>query len=328
VEAECVLIDRNNWGLHRGWVLGTGGAFGVATGWYLAERFSAGFWPGGSSRSGFLFGVVGGLIVLFEMFLWVRKRWLRVWRIGRTQVWLRAHIWLGLLCLPLLIYHSGFRLGGTLSTVLLIFLLIVIVSGVWGLVMQQFLPTRLLERVPGETIYSQIERVSGQLRLEAARLVGGVCGLGGEAPLASAVETNYATEANFQVVGAVRTAGRVQGMVLETRNPVDPVPDAEILGTFFQTTIEPFLLKGAASGLALQSPQKAGARFRDLRTQLPSAAHRVVDILESLCDQRRQLDAQARIQFWLHNWLWIHLPLSAALVVLMILHVWMALKYW
>ena len=31
---------------------------------------------------------------------------------------------------------------------------------------------------------------------------------------------------------------------------------------------------------------------------------------------------------WLHNWLIIHLPLSVALVILMFVHVWVALKYW
>jgi hypothetical protein len=324
-----VLIDRNNWHLHRGWVVLTGVALVAATVWYLAEWLGAGSWPGGSSRPGFTFGVVGGLIILFEMFLWVRKRFLRVWRIGRTQVWLRAHIWLGLLCLPLLVYHSGFRLGGTLSTVLLMLLVVVIASGVWGLVMQQFLPSRLLENVPGETIYSQIDRVSELLRLEAARLVRGVCGPGErESALPEVPEAVYGAEANFQVVGAVRSAGRVQGMVLQTRKAVEEVANAEALRAFFQTTIDPFLQQGAASGLPLQSPTKAAAMFQDLRTQVPPAAHASVAILESLCDRRRQFDAQARMQFWLHNWLWIHLPLSAALVVLMLLHIWVALKYW
>jgi hypothetical protein len=39
------------------------------------------------------------------------------------------------------------------------------------------------------------------------------------------------------------------------------------------------------------------------------------------------MDDQARIHFWLHNWLWIHLPLSIALIVLMFVHVFFALKY-
>ena len=47
-----------------------------------------------------------------------------------------------------------------------------------------------------------------------------------------------------------------------------------------------------------------------------------------MCEERRQWDRQARLHFWLHNWLWVHFPLSVALVVLMFVHIWAALKYW
>src|SRR5207249_1598623 len=124
--------------------------------WYFVESSRSTQWPGGSSLPGFVFGVLGGLIILFEVLLWWRKR-VRVWRIGRAQAWMRAHIWLGLLCVPLLIYHSGFRLGGILSTVLMVLLLVVVASGIWGLVLQQILPRRMLDDVPAETIYSQID---------------------------------------------------------------------------------------------------------------------------------------------------------------------------
>ena len=46
-----------------------------------------------------------------------------------------------------------------------------------------------------------------------------------------------------------------------------------------------------------------------------------------MCEQRRQLYNQARIQYWLHNWLWFHLPLSVALIVLMFVHVIYAIEY-
>ena len=53
-----------------------------------------------------------------------------------------------------------------------------------------------------------------------------------------------------------------------------------------------------------------------------------VDALSNLCDQRRQFDHQARLHYWLHNWLWIHLPLSLALIVLMFVHIVRTLQYW
>src|SRR5262249_54551883 len=124
---------------------------------------------------GFACGVAGGAIILFEFALWGRKK-VRSWRVGRLPVWMAGHIWLGLLSVPLLILHSGFRLGGLLSATLMILFLLVILSGVYGLLLQQFLPRRMLQDVPAETIYSQIDRVVAQLEHDAERLVDLTCG--------------------------------------------------------------------------------------------------------------------------------------------------------
>src|SRR5262249_50582553 len=160
-------------------------------------------WPGGSSLPGFILGTIGGLIILFEFLLWFRKK-VRVWRIGRAQVWMRAHIWLGLLCVPLLLYHSGFRLGGVLSTPLMILLLVVIASGVWGLALQQLLPRRMLDELPAETIYSQIEALAEQVAAEGRQLVRATCGVGEEDGDGKVPEAEPGT-APYLVVGAVRS---------------------------------------------------------------------------------------------------------------------------
>ncbi|MFX7663247.1 hypothetical protein ABTJ72_18785, partial [Acinetobacter baumannii] len=92
-------------------------AVGLITAAALASVLRSGLageeWPSGSTAIGFGWGVVAAGIILFEMLLWPRKL-LRSWRIGRVQTWMRAHIWLGLLVLPLALCHSGFRLGGPL----------------------------------------------------------------------------------------------------------------------------------------------------------------------------------------------------------------------
>ena len=52
-----------------------------------------------------------------------------------------------------------------------------IASGVWGLALQQFLPTVMLEEIPAETIHSQIDRVLAHLHDEARQLVYETCGV-------------------------------------------------------------------------------------------------------------------------------------------------------
>jgi hypothetical protein len=328
-EDRVVLMFRANWPQHRPWVVFALAATAAASGWFFAASLGQPGWPGGSSLPGFTFGVLGGLIILFEFLLWWRKK-VRVWRIGRAQAWMRAHIWLGLLCVPLLVYHSGFRFGGTLSTALLVLLGVVIASGVWGLGLQQLLPRRLLDEIPAETIYSQIDRQVSQLLAEAEDLVRATCGPASGEKVGSLAEPDPvgAAAGSHQVVGAVRTVGRVQGMVLETRALAVQVPESEPLRSFYQSTVVPYMRRGSVADSPLRSPNRAAAMFQDLQSKLDPAAHSAVATLEGFCNQRRQWDEQARLHFWLHNWLWVHFPLSVALVVLMFVHVWVALKYW
>ncbi len=323
-----MLIDRRNIAKHR-----LGIAFLIiatvgASVWYFLASRGASVWPGGSSPPGFTFGIVGGLLILFEFALWGRKK-VRSWRIGRVQDWMVAHIWLGLLTVPLLVYHSGFRLGGSLSTVLMVLFLVVIASGVWGLALQQVIPTRMLSQVPAETIHSQIDRLVRFMVEDAERLVSATCGpLPGEEPdEVEQHEVAIGAPVSHMTVGAVQTVGNVQGKVLVTKVPRVAVPDSEPLRALFRTSIAPYLLQGRKSRSPLALRNKAQFIFRELKNKLNPGTHDAIDILENLCDQRRQLDRQKRMHFWLHNWLIVHLPLSVALVILMGVHVWVALKY-
>ena len=69
-------------------------------------------------------------------------------------------------------------------------------------------------------------------------------------------------------------------------------------------------------------------RLSDLCRALDPRAHEAVAALENLCDQRRQFDHQAKLHCRLHNWLWVHLPLSLALIILMFVHIYKTLQYW
>jgi hypothetical protein len=321
-----VLVDRNSLSEHLPWIVACLVVAALSVFWFAAASMGQADWPGGSSWPGITFGVVGGSICLFEFLLWPRKK-VRTWRIGRVQTWMRAHIWLGLLAVPLLVLHTGFRWGGLLSTVLMILFLVVIASGVWGLVLQQFIPKTMLADLPAETIFSQIPHVSAQFAEEADRMVLATCGPDEEGAASNGRVAAAEAPAQFLIVGAVRTAGGVQGKVVGTRRPMAPVPNSEALRHFFRQTVRPYLLQGKASGSVLADRSRSAGMFSEIRSLIPPAAHEPLGVLEELCEQRRQLDRQARLHHWLHNWLWLHLPLSIALIVLMFVHVYVALKY-
>jgi hypothetical protein len=322
-----VLFDRKNFvPLHRAWMLGTLATAIAAAVWYGSYIRAGRPWPGGGSVPGLVLGIVAGLIILFELALWPRKtsllrtaRWL-----GKTQTWMKAHIWLGLLTLPLVLLHSGMSFGGTYTSLLMGLLFIVIGSGVLGLAMQNILPRMLLDQVPDETVASQIGEVSRQLTEDARRLITAVCE-GAEEKLTAA--ENGAEVLGKQRVGVARRVGTVVTTSLHPELTRPARISAPQLVLALTQEIEPYLRSGRSSSGFLGTSTKVGRYFDNLRQKSPAAVRSAIDQLETLCRRRSELARQERLQFWLDAWLLVHLPLSIALVVLLAGHVYLALRF-
>ncbi len=335
---NSLIIDRKSWPKDRRWVIGIATISIVATIGYLYEWVSVASLPGGSSRSGFLYGIVAGLIIAFELLLWPRKH-VRSWRIGSAQQWLRAHVWLGLLSVPLVLMHAKLLfIGGLLNWAIMITFLIVIASGIWGLVLQQFLPRMLLEQVPAETIYDQVDHVASQQCKETERLVKATCEPGIQAlhwdkeHLHENLSEQSAEDDNddpgFVVVTGFRSMTGIQGKVLDTVPVYKTIQGTQSISNHFFSEIRPYLKTGRRSDSLLVSPMETSRLMAKLRATCPTEASFVIDHLEHVCTMRRQLDFQIRIHHWLHGWLLVHVPLSVALGILLLIHVPVALMYW
>lgn len=285
--------------------------------------------PGGSSPVGLTIGVIAGAIFLFEFLYWPKRSSLgRTWRLtGRAESWLRAHIWLGLITLPLVLLHSGFTLGGWFTTVFSLLFFAVWGSGVFGLVMQQIIPRWLLDEAPEETIHSQIDAVMAQHLQDAERLVARATGdlsvfasepWEGQAP---------AEPQELVRVGSPRRVGTQRERLRYRDDAIEAIPHTEALRDALQHDIRPFLNRPADRKLRLGTPGKAREYFAELRRRVPEAAHIAVGQLEGICNKHRQLRLQKRLYFWLHAWLTVHLPLSVVLMILLVLHVVTALQY-
>ncbi|MCA1651405.1 MAG: hypothetical protein LC753_14385, partial [Acidobacteria bacterium] len=97
-----MLIDRT----HRSWAVASAAILVASTVLYVpyATRAEA---PSGGSWLGLAYGVAGFAMMVFAGLLAARKK-VPVWRLGRAQTWMRGHLWLGLLSLPLIVFHAGF----------------------------------------------------------------------------------------------------------------------------------------------------------------------------------------------------------------------------
>ncbi len=292
-------IDRT----HRAWLIASLIIFGVATAIYVVYAAASPAGPSGGSAIGLMFGITGSLCMIFAGLLASRKK-VPVWRLGRAQTWMRGHLWLGLLSLPLILFHGGFRFGGPLTSVLMVLLIVVVASGIFGAALQHYMPPVMTTRIPMETIFEQIDRVRAQLLDEADKMVEAACG-----PL------------NFQ--DGPHATGERSSVATATVATTDTVP----LCNFYARDLRPFLQQARAQNPALSNRVKATGIFEGLRTLLPVALHGTVKNLEDTCEEERQLRRQVTYHHWLHGWLLLHVPLSLALLLLGCAHAIMALRY-
>jgi hypothetical protein len=163
-----VRIDHT----HRKWLGASLIILGAATAMYVPYAVHAPSGPSGGSALGLTFGIAGSAFMVFAGLLAGRKK-VPIWRLGRAQNWMRGHLWLGLLSLPIICFHAGFRLGGPLTTVLMVLLIIVVASGVFGALLQHYLPIMMTTEVPSETIFEQIQHVREQLVASADETIAG-----------------------------------------------------------------------------------------------------------------------------------------------------------
>jgi hypothetical protein len=292
-------IDRT----HRTWLIASLIILSVATAIYLAYATTSPSGPSGGSGIGLMFGIVGSIFMIFAGLLAARKK-VPVWRLGRAQAWMRGHLWLGTLSLPIIFFHAGFRFGGLLTTVLMVLLMIVVFSGIFGAVLQHFMPPLMTTGIPMETIFEQIDRVRAQLIAEADEMVETVCGPRTPKP-AEAAASKQTREATATTVATAT------------------IP----LCNFYSREMRPFLQNERIQNSALASRAKAAGVFEGLRMLLPGDLHSIVKNLEEICEEERQFRRQIRYHHWLHSWLMLHVPLSLALLLLGCAHAIMALRY-
>lgn len=257
--------------------------------------------PSGNSVAGMWFGILGMACMLFAVLLILHRRVPSWWWIGSRSWWLKGHIWLGSLSALFILLHSAFRLGGALEQVLWGLLVIVLGTGIYGLVLQAILPHLLATRLPSEVPYEQIPHQCTVLRRRADELIESLCGAPDEAP--------------------VMVAGKPKPPTLRGE-------PAKQLREAYEEIVRPFLEWPGVPDSRLANAADAQMLFKALR-DLPGleSIGDQMTTLERYCTDRRYLGRQERLHHWLHAWLFIHIPASFGLVILGFLHAFMSVRY-
>jgi hypothetical protein len=294
-------IDRT----HRSWMIATIALAIISTAAYILYAVETPSGPRGGSVIGLTFGIVGYGMMLYAGLLGARKR-VPTWRLGRAQTWMRGHLWLGLLSLLLILFHSGFAFRGPLTLVLMLLFFIVIGSGLLGAAIQHYVPDFMTSRVPLETIYEEIPHVRAQLRAEADQLAASICGsLNKELDEAPSAQAETASPVLVEI----------------------EYDDRERFREVYLHKVRPFLENPEGPDAEFADPLRSGETFEALRRLLAPPVHGVLADLQNICEEEQQLSRQIRIYRWLHGWLLVHVPLSIVLLALGAVHAVVALRY-
>jgi hypothetical protein len=124
----------------------------------------------GNSWFGYISGTLGAGIIVWLAALGVRKRYMtdNVWSL---KAWVSAHVYLGLSLIVIATLHSGLQFGWNVHTLAYALMMLVILSGIFGIIVYARLPQKLSDN-RGETTQKQmlekIHTLDGRL-LEKAR---------------------------------------------------------------------------------------------------------------------------------------------------------------
>jgi hypothetical protein len=322
-----MILDRRQ----SRWAVSTGAAAVLLLAAYIVYAALSPNGARGGSLMGLFFAALGTGIIVFECLLGLRKKY-PASPLGRVKTWLTAHLWLGILSFFLILLHSGFRWGQGLAGVLMWLFAVILASGIFGVALQNYIPRRMTELAPHETIYEQIPTVIRGLRTEADERVEFVTADLGIADEDPEFVRAGGVKQYFDPAQKKSAAEKVQAVVDKRKTS----PQIEIeegsrnaMRAHYLQEIRPYLADPPAAfsrGL-LGRRELVAAYFAHLRTIMPVAAHDVLRDLEEICEERRQLLVQRRMHLWLHTWLLAHVPLSFAFLVLTAVHAVLSLRY-
>lgn len=98
--------------------------------------------PNGGTWYGYTMGTIGAGLIVWLTFLGIRKRAITngVWSL---KAWVSAHVYLGLALTVIATLHTGFQFGWNIHTLAYALMMLVVLSGLYGIFVYAVLPKRL-----------------------------------------------------------------------------------------------------------------------------------------------------------------------------------------
>ena len=240
--------------------------------------------PNGGSAVGYALGTIGALLILWLTLLGVRKRAMTPGR-WSLKAWTSAHVYLGLSLIVIATLHTGFQFGWNVHTLAYGLMMLVILSGIWGISMYGTLP--------------------------------------------QALSDNREMMTETQMLDSLRSIDR---QLFEAAQPLDQ-HHAELVRQSLDQ--DPFggglwaRLSGRYPNCATRAAQ---AELRRSAAFRPKIADDPLERLDSLLERKgailTRVRRHLRLKALLEVWLYVHVPVTFALIAALSAHIVSVFFYW
>lgn len=234
----------------------------------------------GGSWYGYTLGTIGAALILWLTALGYRKRKMTSdhWSL---KAWTSAHVYLGLSLIVVGTWHTGFQLGWNVHTLAWTLMMLVILSGLYGVIVYATLP---------KALSNNREQMTQMQMLEAIRAF--------DRQLHTAAQP-LTPEDTAPVLAALDEDPFAGGIV------------ARLSGRYSNCATS-----AALGALTLSRSSDAGAR------------EKVVGLLKQKEAALARLRQHLRIRGLLEIWLYVHVPLTFALIAALSAHIISVFFYW
>lgn len=272
---------------------------------------------GGDTLAGYFLGLLGAGLIGWLAWLGVRKRSFTSGK-GSLQAWTSAHVYLGLSLLVIASLHCAFRFGPNVHTLAYLLMVLVIISGVYGIVAYATLPRRITGNrhdMDFRAMLAEILRLNAQAVAHADKIDPDT-----HAMIARSIDKMRIGGTAWQQI-----TGRYEVAVV-----------AMTIDRFLQDKTLQVTRAASAASFAARPSGEGNTTIFFIADQMFDAAggpetetlQKLVELLsrrKSLVDRiNRDITLRARQNIWLYA----HVPLTIALLAALFVHVVAVFSYW
>jgi hypothetical protein len=253
--------------------------------------------PNGGTWLGYTLGTIGALLIVWLLYLGRRKRDYSS-NIGTVQGWTSAHVYLGTALIVVATLHTGFQFGWNIHTLAYVLMMVVIVSGFYGVWVYLRYPVLLSDNTAGKSrgeVYREVGELDKQMMKSAAKLGNEV-----QTAVASAIERT-------------EVGGSAMSQLMASDSSKVVLPGEGMVANTDQQPIVDFVVER----LSQTSHKEQSELLREIANQL-GARGRLL----------RRIRRDIQIQGMLRVWLYVHVPLAVACLAALIAHIVSVFLYW